>query len=265
MKVPGGRIFVVNVGTNASHAFTSPIFADRSFEFLPIPEIDNIPPPNGLKYADLRSFYDPSNDLNRFIPERFLSKTVHNDPEFDTFTYGDNCDVNPRASALKKVKRGDILLFIARLQHWADRVPTNNFGFYFIGFLHVNRILGSVKEKPSESGLERFSVNAHVRMGMFDISKWNSFWVFGGSSWSRRFSYAVPVTKEICNQVFRSADGSRWKWGGPNGGRSDLQVIGSYTRSCRYVIDQENGNHVERSRKLWNWIRTYSESADPAL
>ena len=265
MNVPGGRIFVVNVGANASHAFTSPIFGDRTFEFVPIPETDNIPPPNGLKYGDLRSFYDPSNDLNRFIPESFLSKTVHNDPEFDTFTYGDNCDVSPRASALRKVRRGDILLFIARLQHWEDCVRTNNFGFYFIGYLHVNRILGSGKEIPSGAGLERFSVNAHVRMGMFDSSKWNSFWVFGGSSWSKRFSYAVPVTKKICNQVFRTADGSRWKWGEPHGGRSDLQVIGSYTRSCRCVIDYEKRNHAERARKLWNWIQTYSESIDSDL
>ena len=33
-----GKIYVVNVGTNASHLFCSPIFEDGTFEFIPIPE-----------------------------------------------------------------------------------------------------------------------------------------------------------------------------------------------------------------------------------
>ena len=38
-----GRIFLINVGTNASHGFCSPIFEDRTFEFLPIPEDRRLP------------------------------------------------------------------------------------------------------------------------------------------------------------------------------------------------------------------------------
>ena len=37
-----GRIFLANVGANASHAFRSPVFPDGTFELLPIPEATNL-------------------------------------------------------------------------------------------------------------------------------------------------------------------------------------------------------------------------------
>ena len=256
-EILAGRIFLINVGTNASHPFCSPIFRDGTFEFVPIPEDRNLEKPHSFNYRDLHSFYDPSNNLEEFIPLKFLDNTAHNDPEFDTFTYGDNCDVNSRAASLKKVERGDFLFFIARLQSWNEG-PTEEYGFYLIGYLHVEKIASSIIELPGNDTLDRFSANAHFRRAMSDPMLWDSFWVFAGSSWSKRFQKAVPVNREICDRLFRSADGGKWKWGRKNSPRTDLQVIGSYTRTCRSVIDPLTKEGNERLRILWEWVDRYS-------
>ena len=52
-----GRIYLANVGANAAHSFSSPIFADGTFEFLPIPEEPPIDGPHAVRYQDLRSRY----------------------------------------------------------------------------------------------------------------------------------------------------------------------------------------------------------------
>ena len=246
-----GKIYVVNVGSNASHSFCSPIFGDGTFEFLPIPEDRELGRFNGLRYKDLHSYNMPGEDLTRFMPKKYWDITVHNDPEFDTFTYGDNCEVNPRAMSLRQVKRGDFLFFLSRMELCIGSQRTGNFGFYFIGYLHVENILKDVREKPDKILLGRFGVNAHVRRGMEDDELWDRFWVFGGSSWSKRFQVTESLTKEICQEVFLGADGQPWKWDNP---RTDFQIIGSYTRTCRCLIDPSTTKGAERARLFWDWV-----------
>jgi hypothetical protein len=233
------------------------LFEDGRFEFIPIPEDRNLEKPHSIDYREIHSFYDPQENLVKFIPPRFLDTTAHNDPEFDTFTYGDNCDINSRAAALKKVDRGDFLLFIARLQYWDD-CPTEKFGFYLIGYMHIEKIVSSIIEAPTRSDLDRFSTNAHFRRAMSNPILWDSFWIFAGSSWSRRFYKAVPINREICDSLFRSANGEKWNWGHKDSKRTDLQVIGSYTRTCRCIIDPGTKDGYERSRILWDWIDRFS-------
>ena len=104
--------------------------------------------------------------------------------------------------------------------------------------------------------MDRFAINAHVRRAMSDQNLWDKFWLFGGSSWSKRFNKAVPVTREICEQVFLTSEGLNWNW---DEKRSDLQVIGSYTRTIRPVIDQSDHNQKCRFRMLWDWINKYCD------
>ena len=247
-----GRIFLANVGANASHRFGSPVFPDGAFEFLPIPESPNLRGSHAVRYRDLRSHYDAERDLLRYMPERLRDAAAHADPEFITFTYGDNCERSPRAASLKRIEASDYLFFIARLERWDGGVPTGVYGFYLIGFLEVEAILRDVTERPPRGLLARFGRNAHVRRGLADGRLWDRFWVFAGSSTrSRRFDRAVPVTRELADRVFTAADGSPWRWGA---GRTDLQVIGSYTRSCRCVIDPSLPGQRARSETFWKWV-----------
>ncbi|MCI0438564.1 MAG: hypothetical protein L0177_05475 [Chloroflexi bacterium] len=248
-----GRIFLANVGANASHRFCSPVFEDGAFEFLPIPETPDLSDPHAVRYKDLKAFSD-GRDLKRHIPARLWEVSTHNDPEFETFTYGDNCEVSPRAASLKRAQPGDFLFFIARLERWLDGKPTREYGFYLIGFLEIAEIFPRIDSRPPDAVITRIGNNAHVRRGLYDAALWDSFWVFRGSERSRRFLRAVPVTRELASRVFTCADGSPWQW---DSGRTDLQVIGSYTRSCRCVIDPHKPGHSERARALWEWIAQF--------
>ena len=254
-----GRIFLANVGANAGHRFSSPIFEDGTFEFLTIPEDRDLPGDHVVRYGDLTSFYDSSQSLRDYIPKRLWDFPTHFDPEFETFTYGDNCETSPRAASLKLMAPGDFIFFLARLTYVPDKLKENKaspeHGFYLVGFLEIEEVLRDVTQRPSKAEMQRFKANAHVLRGLSGESLWDRFWVFAGSSKSRRFRRAVPVTRELAAQVFSSADGSPWKW---DTNRSDLQVIGSYTRSCRCVIDPALPGQAVKASFLWDWVRRHS-------
>ena len=242
-----GRIFLANVGANASHPFRSPIFADGTFEVLPIPEEGNLPGDSLVRFGELRSFNDPQASLRCYVPQRWWDYPCHFDPEFDTFTYGDNCATAPRAAALKSVLPGDFIFFIVRLVSLGDGEP----GFYLMGYLEVESALASVTGPPGETDMAWAGNNAHIRRALSDPEWWNGFCVFRGSANSRRFRRAVPVSRELASRVFRTAAGRPWRW---DSRRSDLQVIGSYTRSCRCVIDPGEPGGPERAARFWDAI-----------
>ena len=152
-----GRIFLANVGANASHRFSSPIFQDGSFEFLPIPEDRELSMPYSVRYRDLRPYNIPKSDLLDYVPRRLWDQTAHNDPEFDTFTYGDNCNTSPRAASLKWIQPGDFLFFISRLQHWIDNRPSIKHGFYLLGYLEIEAVLANVRSQPAASIMSRWA------------------------------------------------------------------------------------------------------------
>jgi len=73
------RIAIINVGANsASGALKSPLFKDGTFEFVPV-KTDNPDTPVGLDtFAEFKSFN--GRPITDFIPEKFLSESMHNDP-----------------------------------------------------------------------------------------------------------------------------------------------------------------------------------------
>ncbi|MDA0771081.1 MAG: hypothetical protein BZY79_00765 [SAR202 cluster bacterium Casp-Chloro-G4] len=250
-----GRIFLANVGANASHSFDSPIFDDGTFEFITIPEDQDLPGDHAVRYGSLTSFYDPGKSIQDYIPQRLWNFPTHFDPEFETFTYGDNCETSPRAASLKRMAPGDFIFFLARLTREKKTKEPSVHGFYLVGFLEIEGILKDVTQRPTDVEMERYGTNAHVLRGLSDKTLWDRFWVFAGTPNSRRFRRAVPVTRELALQVFSSAGGSPWKW---DTGRSDLQVIGSYTRSCRCVIDPATPGQAEKATIMWDWVARHS-------
>ncbi len=253
--ISGGRIYLANVGANASHSFDSPIYDGGTFEFITIPEDRDLPTDHAIRYGQLTSYYDPKKPIRDYIPKRLWDFPTHFDPEFETFTYGDNCETSPRAASLKRMEPGDFIFFLARLTRQEDNKSAKEHGFYLVGFLEIEDILKDVTQRPTDAEMKRYGANAHILRGLSDDFLWDRFWVFGGSPNSKRFQKAVPVTRELALQVFSSADGSPWKW---DSGRSDLQVIGSYTRSCRCVIDPAIPGQDEKATILWDWVQRHS-------
>ena len=249
------RIYLANVGANSSHRqLFSPLFESGTFEFLPIPEGDrNLDKSRyAVHYRDLRSYYNPDHGLLRYVPQDMWDYSCHHDPDFEAFTYGDS-GTNGRSSALTQLRKGDALLFLARLERCIGGKRTRQSGFYLIGGLVVDHARSITL---NSQGRERFSNNAHVIRGD------GQFLGIAGSSRSRRFEHAVPVTKEICDKVFRDKDGNQWAWGN---GKSELARIGSYTRACRRMLDAADPEQALRTATLRAWIEKHSGEKDAKL
>ena len=76
---------------------------------------------------------------------------------------------------------------------------------------------------------------------------WDAFWVFAGSERSTRFPRAVPIDRAFADRVLRTATGQPYVW---SLNRSELQVIGSYTRACRRIIDPQDPTSTARTDAL---------------
>jgi Nucleotide modification associated domain 3 len=226
-----GRIYLANVGVNAQHRFVSPLHDDGSFTLVTIPE--TIDGPGLVHYGDVSR-------LRKVVPERYWNRATHYDPEFETLTYGDNCGTAPRAAALKSCREGDWIFFIARLVGAAGPV------FGLVGGLQIEAILRDVRRAPSRQTMRRFGANAHIRRGCADPRYWDGFWVFGGGPGSCVFERVLVIGREEADLLFTDRSGGSWLW---RDGRTDLQTIGSYTRSCRCVIDPEA--NPARAQEWW--------------
>lgn len=225
------RCGIINVAANASHgSLQSPLFDDATFEILPIPEAGGLEGPTLVTYRQLRGAN--GGDLSPFVPERLLDRPAHLDPEFRTMTYGDNTN-RGRGGNLKRLGPGDLLFFLGRLVRWHDGEFTKEAGFYLLGFFEIAEILRNVRSPMSPRPIYQWSDNAHVRRARADPRYWDSFWIFQGTRRSRRFRHAVPFTRALAQEVMVTAQGEAWAW---KHHRTELQTIGSYTRTC-HVMD----------------------------
>jgi len=90
-----------------------PIFPDDGFEFIPI---------NNLYGHETRTYYDlPARNaqygktLADFLPNHIAGWHPHTDPSFETFTYGEPDNPEPKPRAMLKLRLGDILFFVSSL------------------------------------------------------------------------------------------------------------------------------------------------------
>jgi hypothetical protein len=155
------------------------------------------------------------------LPEVWGSRGVHVDPDLlaEAPTYGDNCRRAARAFALRRAEPEDRIVFIARLHPQGPRTAP---GFYLVGQLDVLEIACDVTYDP---GPGWWDGNAHVRRARAG-APWDSFWVFRGGPASRLYRCAVPFSRVEADRVF----GGSWLW---RETRTELQTIGSYTRTVR--------------------------------
>src|SRR3954453_13766401 len=99
----------IDTGCGGIH---SPLFADDSFEFIPIPDRGG---------RDERTYGNTVGSsglpLVRYFPagrrQLMTNQSMHLDPEFSTFTYG---DPTPPKRGLRNLRAGDLLVFYAGME-----------------------------------------------------------------------------------------------------------------------------------------------------
>jgi hypothetical protein len=110
------RVVLLRVGIDTGcGGIHGPLFADGSVDFLPIPDRFR---GNGI---DKRTYSNTSGKYGRklvdYFPQarqkRISSQSIHVDPEFDTFTYG---DPTPPKASLRRLDKGSLLVFIKEHQ-----------------------------------------------------------------------------------------------------------------------------------------------------
>ena len=249
------RIFLANVGVNTSDAsrrgLKSPIFPDDTFEFIPIKESQDIAKYSKFPtYRTVKSWTGRAKNIAGFLPEHIQNYAVHNDPEFETFTYGDV--FSPRASNLSKIVRGDQLWFLARLWDHDGKKWTGNSSFYLIGYFEVDQNIvipsGTHAREIATNIIFRIKNNAHYqRLSIAkDLSRFRV--IIGNKKGSHRFNKAIKVTPEVAGhfyggsyhpnkdlytrngQVLRNKNGKPRRYG----------TFGSVTRSIQAHLDSNN-------------------------
>jgi hypothetical protein len=117
------------------------------------------------------------------------AKTVHVDPEFETFTYG---DPTPPKRSLRTLNPGDFLAFYCGLQEWDDQdgwSRSRSHALYLAGYFEVELVrMGSELDADTR---KLFANNFHVRYpSVFEEQKDGLVLVKGRISSSRLFHKA---------------------------------------------------------------------------
>jgi hypothetical protein len=153
------QVVLLRVGIDSgSGGIHGPLFKDGSFEFVPILDEYNRLGVNKDTYANTigrkgRFLIDYFPDRRR---ERRKDSCFHDDPEFETFTYGD--PTRPKAG-LKNLRAGDLLIFYAGLAGWNFPCAP---ALYIIGYFEVLKA-GLAGEFTEREIARNFSRNFHVR------------------------------------------------------------------------------------------------------
>jgi hypothetical protein len=198
------KIVVLNVGASTKDlGIRGPIFEDGRFAFVPIPETQG---ELGTTYRDL--------GLSKYVPETCANLVAHNDPEFETFTYGHAMrvgDVKP----LRALQPGDFLFFMATLDfRGPEQTRTKwinpNWGAYLIGFFRIQHIIeGTEFENARPEIKQLFARNAHLEDGHFDVD-----WAIKGDLNSAKLKIAVPLSDpaegKLPNQLTKSVFLAEW-------------------------------------------------------
>jgi hypothetical protein len=185
------RSIAINVGANTTlPGFRGPVFPDRRFAYVPIPEREPTTDPVPT-YGDLSIPFDVDVADVADVP-------VHLDPEFagvygaTDYTYGDEHGV--KAGPLSTLDPGDSFFFYATLTLRGDpddapALPPE-WGAYLIGEFRVERVeTGETYRALAPAERRRFASNAHVKRDPFDAEV-----LVAGGEESRLFDRAVPLS-----------------------------------------------------------------------
>ncbi|PSQ52948.1 hypothetical protein BRD20_04385 [Halobacteriales archaeon SW_8_65_20] len=230
------RAVAVNVGANTNQpGLRAPIYADGTFDFLPIPETEPTREP-------VPTYGAIASGLRMTIPDEIRDTPVHLDPEFagypacERHTYGDPHGV--KARPLADLSAGDWALFYATLDtagEGDDRPDWQppSWGAYLIGGLRLSRDPVTDWDALAEPDRAVFANNAHCKRERMDAAV-----LLAGSEQSGLFDRAVPLSAPSAgvdaNRLVTelSADSGKGPWW-----RRPLRYDADATETLRSVLD----------------------------
>ncbi|MHA2143366.1 MAG: Nmad3 family putative nucleotide modification protein [Candidatus Thorarchaeota archaeon] len=216
------RVVIINVGMSTADGIPGPLLRNNRFRFIPIPDDD----------SEIRLPTYDELGLAKYAPHPHWR--VHNDPEFETLTYGDkrftkNGKLNIRVANALKLRQEDFLFFFASLSTEEHRERGKTTGMFLIGYFEIEEILPYNKAKSSP--LVRN--NAH-RLRRNDTG----YWIWKGTPLSVLLKHAVPMNRKNLDTYLRTGAGDKLPWNSTdkNGRkRTPLEVINSATRASRRI------------------------------
>ncbi|MBI2987390.1 MAG: hypothetical protein HYY45_11540 [Deltaproteobacteria bacterium] len=250
------KVLLLRIGIDSGcGGALGPIFADGTFEYVPIPESPQYVSPRSVYFKDLPACHGGT--LAQYVPRRYREAAAHYDPEFDTFTYGDP-GRNKRAQLLR-LSAGDLLVFYAGLRPVGSRPASR---LYIIGYFTVASVESIVTENAwPPTGTAHLMANAHLRRRQPDQGL---VVVCGRPRTSRLLSLAVPISDQS-QRVTPEVE----KRMGIHG--SLQRAIGRWVPSDRVadVVDwivKECGAQfpAEKRMQMLIYKRTHSGDPDPA-
>lgn len=237
------RAVAINIGANTNEpGFRGPIYADGSFEYIPIPESKSTAQP-------VTTYGDLAPHLETPIPDDLADTPVHLDPEFaeypecDRYTYGDEHGI--KASPLSELSAGDLVLFYATLtvEEAAEWLPPT-WGAFVIGEFVLAADPLTPEEEPIPDGIRaRFQTNAHMKRDPPDAR----VLLRGDADQSQLYEQAIPLstpaggTEPNTLVTELSADSGRGPWW-----RRPLRFDTHATARFRERLDEPSGQDCQR-------------------
>lgn len=228
------KMILLRVGIDTgSGGIHGPLFSDGSFEFIPIPDKHNI---DERTYGQTTGRYDTP--FNEYFPVskrmKMRGQSMHVDPEFGSFTYG---DPNRNRAGLAKLETGDMLVFYCGLEGWDHHSDPH---LYLCGYFEV-QTAGRAMDYSEERRQDLFGENFHVHHDEIFKEQRDGLVLVKGGSGSRLLNKAVQISSyewDSAGNPLKVLSPAMHKVFGDLGGKNSLQ------RGATRTVKQ---NHVEKA------------------
>lgn len=209
---------------------------DFGFDYVPIPDYSDTDP---RKYGTERGRHG-RRLVEYFPPSRHDSmagQSIHYDPEFTTYTYGD--PTSPKAR-LRELEPRSLLVFYCGLEGWGKY--RSNPALYIMGYFEVAKA-GVANELDNQLVRREFSQNFHVRHPTVYREDRSALVLVKGGRGSRLLDRAVLISEMGVNRK-----------GAP------LKVL---SHKMRGIFGHFGGKvAIQRSPPRWVWPEFVQSAAD---
>jgi Nucleotide modification associated domain 3 len=181
----------IDKGTDGALA---PIFSNGTFEYIPLSEKNS-------KTIEKRTFETTLGNngilLSKYLPEKIKKRKLHFDPEFETFTYGDQTS---KRNYLLKLEKNDYLVFYAGLTPFENNVYEE--ALYIIGYLEVEEVIdfGKLNTNEQMQCTRLYKNNSHIKSQGFE----QLVIVKGYVKTSKLLDKAILLSKRKLNKIGRN-------------------------------------------------------------